>query len=385
MGVVVRQKTKGKGQPWWIFIAHQGKRKSVKVGNQRAAEKMAGAIRVELAKATLNMDPPKPRAPVPEFGEYAEKWFTYIESMRRESTAERYRQLLDSYVKPAFKGKRLDEITRGDVRDFLVGRIQGGFSRSSIGALRDVVSGVFNFAVDEEIVKASPTAGITKRLEIKREKKQIDPLTADELGAFLLAVNKVSPDFSALFIVAAKTGMRLGEVLALQWGDVDFNSSFIWVRRSRRRGRITSPKNHKARRIDMSGHVALTLKQLLTKEKTRALKEGKGGEIRETIFHDGHGRPLEQNRVRRIFKRVLSKAGLREIRFHDLRHSFASLLLSQGESPVYVKEQLGHSSIQITVDIYGHWIQGKKEAGVNRLDSLTPACTYPHPDKVSHA
>ena len=75
--------------------------------------------------------------------------------------------------------------------------------------------------------------------------------------------------------------------------------------------------------------------------------------------------------MQRLFKRILAKAEMRDIKFHGLRHTFASLLLSKGESPVYVKEQLGHSSIQITVDIYGKRIQTKKEAGVNRLDDET--------------
>ena len=78
---------------------------------------------------------------------------------------------------------------------------------------------------------------------------------------------------------------------------------------------------------------------------------------------------IEQNHIRRIFKRVLTKAGIREMRIHDIRHTYASLLLSQGESPVYVKEQLGHQSIQITVDIYGHLIPSSNRGAVNRLDS----------------
>ena len=116
----------------------------------------------------------------------------------------------------------------------------------------------------------------------------------------------------------------------------------------------------------MSPQLGDQLKVLLTEEKKRALKAG-SGEIPELIFHR-NGRVVEQNYIRRVFKRLLRTAGLREIRLHALRHTFASLLLSMGESPVYVKEQMGHSSIQITVDIYGHWIQTKKEAGVNRLD-----------------
>ena len=92
----------------------------------------------------------------------------------------------------------------------------------------------------------------------------------------------------------------------------------------------------------------------------------------ETIFHRD-GKPLEQNFIRRIFKRVLDKAGLREIRLHDIRHTYASLLLTDGVTPVSVKEQLGHSSIQMTVDIYGHLIPNSNREAVNRLDFMHPS------------
>ena len=119
----------------------------------------------------------------------------------------------------------------------------------------------------------------------------------------------------------------------------------------------------------MSDLLLSTLKRLHTTRKAEALKGGRG-EVVETIFHRD-GTPMEQNFIRRVFKRVLRKAGLREMRFHDL---LASQLLSNGESPVYVKEQLGYSSIQMTVDIYGHLIPSSNREAVNRLDS-----THPHP------
>lgn len=108
------------------------------------------------------------------------------------------------------------------------------------------------------------------------------------------------------------------------------------------------------------------------------------GEAVEVIFHR-EGCPMEQNYIRRVFKRVLQKAGLREIRFHDIRHTYASLLLSDGVTPVYVKEQLGHSSIQMTVDIYGHLIPSSNRGAVNRLDTLPnahPNAPQAHPPKA---
>ena len=160
--------------------------------------------------------------------------------------------------------------------------------------------------------------------------------------------------------------LRLGGLLGAKWGDIDFNSHFITVQRTYRRGSFGRPKNGKTRRVDMADELEATLKGLLNLRKKEALERGKG-EIEDIVFHDGTGRPMEQNFIRRIFKRALKKAGLREIRLHSLRHTYASLLLSQGVSPVYVKEQMGHHSISVTVDIYGHWIRSGNREAVNRL------------------
>jgi integrase len=161
--------------------------------------------------------------------------------------------------------------------------------------------------------------------------------------------------------------MRLGELLGLQWGDVDLHGKFIRVNRSYTLGRLTPTKTGKIRRVDISNQLLHTVKALHVAPKKAALKSGVG-EVVETIFHRG-GKHVEQNHIRRVFKRLPVKAELRKIRLHDIRHTFASLFLSNGASPVYVKGQLGHTSIQMTVDIYGHLIPSSNREMVNRLDS----------------
>lgn len=245
-----------------------------------------------------------------------------------------------------------------------------------------MISGVFECAIDEELIDAkNPTMGITKKMKLTRDKKKVDPsevLTKDEVSLLLDTCKKHFPDYYPFYLMASRTGMRLGELLAIRWGDIDFNSKTIWVRQAYRRKRITLPKGNKVRPVDMSDQLTETLKALLTTAKKHALKEGLG-EVSELIFHR-NGRVIEQNYIRRVLERVLKKAELRRVKIHSLRHTFASLLLSEGESPVYVKEQLGHSSIKTTVDIYGHWIQTKSKTGVNKLDTVAPACTPSAPD-----
>ena len=124
----------------------------------------------------------------------------------------------------------------------------------------------------------------------------------------------------------------------------------------------------------MSLQLAVALKELSRRRKAEYLK--KGIPLPEWVFSNSDGTPLEQHNFRnRVYTGLLSKAELRHIRFHDLRHTFASLLLQQGESLTYVKEQMGHHSIQVTVDIYGHLIPGSNKQAVDRLDHVQAAAS----------
>jgi integrase len=178
--------------------------------------------------------------------------------------------------------------------------------------------------------------------------------------------------------------MRSGELAGLQWGDVDFNGKFLIVRRNFTRGRIEKTKTDQIRRVDISDALLHELQALKRKRRAEYFAKGKN-EIPEWVFlgngrlkkdgKDGErneGQRLEMYNVKnRYFLKTLEKAGLRRIRFHDLRHTFASLLIQNGESLAYVKDQLGHSSIKMTVDVYGHLVPGANRAAVNRLPSIS--------------
>ena len=121
----------------------------------------------------------------------------------------------------------------------------------------------------------------------------------------------------------------------------------------------------------MSAQLTTTLRSLLAIRKAETLKKG-WGTVPDWVFCTESGGAFDGDNLRhRVFYKLLEKAELRRVRLHDLRHTFASLLLQNGESPVYVKEQMGYSSIQVTVDIYGHLIPGANRQAVDRLDHAT--------------
>lgn len=190
-----------------------------------------------------------------------------------------------------------------------------------------------------------------------------------------------SPEYYPLFLCAIHTGLRSGELARLQWGDIDFNGYFLVVRRSIVHGRIQPTKTDKTRRVDISDTLLGTLQAL----RHRRMKEWLGkakNEIPEWVFCNQEGNPADMHNVKnRHFHKCLERAGLRKIRFHDLRHTFASLLIQNGEPLAYVKDQLGHSSIKMTVDVYGHLVPGANRQAVNRLPSLDS--TLAHQVKVA--
>ena len=376
MGVSIREKVKGSGV-WWVFIKHDGFRKSKLVGEKRAAMDIQKQLQARLVLGDLGLQ--KNENALPLFNVYAQTWLDgYVKQFKRESTYRRYKEVLQK-VNPALGNIPIDKIKRSDIKSMIYDLSTEGYCRGTISLIKDVVSGVMNHAIDEELITINPTQKIMKRLELSRGNGQTaDPLTGPEVTSFLVTCREYQPEHYPFFLCAFRTGMRLGELLALQWADIDFHGQYIFVQRSYKLGKYTGTKTGKPRRVDMSDQLLSCLHALQLQRKADAFKAG--APVVETVFHRD-GQPIEQNHIRRIFKRVLDKTGLRERRIHDMRHTFASLLLSAGVSPVYVKEQLGHSSIEMTVNIYGKWIKNDQNKGlINRLDEH-PAAPYGHPEK----
>ncbi len=276
MGVKVRQKTTGKGQPWWVFINHNGKRTSRKIGDRRAAEAVARKIEAKLALGQFGFND----------------------------------------ANPALGLKMKNALSRND------------------------------------------TAG------------HVNALEADELKTLLDSVLKHYPEHYTLFLLLARTGLRIGEALALQWGDIDFNKRFIEVKRSVVRGLITTPKNSKSRRVDMSLQLAEQMKAHELESKKKGFAIGLG-DAPEFIFTNKQGRAVDKdNWRRRVFYKALKKTGIRRIRIHDLRHTYATLRISKGDNIADVSKQMGHHSVKLTMDVYYHWMPGAKISEVDGLDDV---------------
>lgn len=366
MGVIVKQKIKGKGKPWWVFINHNGMRKAKMIGDKPAAEDVASRIRRKLKLGEFRIEDEKR---LPLFRDYTKKWLEgYAKTACKYSTWKSYKINVDLHLNPILGNKHLNEITRTNVKDLIYQKLNQGLTPSTVRNIKAALSGIMTYAFEDGLISVNPASRTGKLIKKKDRKEDINPFTKEEVTLFLDACLKYFPRFYPLFLCAVRTGMRLGEILALKWEDIDFNGRFIEVKRSYVAGQITTPKSGKSRRVDMSLQLTGTLERLKESRDEEALRR-RWDSMPEWVFCNGNGRLIDHNNLRKqVFYKCLEIGGLRRVRIHDLRHTYASLLIAQGESLAYIKDQLGHHSIQITVDTYGHLIPGANKSAVDKLD-----------------
>jgi integrase len=227
----------------------------------------------------------------------------------------------------------------------------------------------------EGVIAANPAARLGRVLKLTVSKattqEEIKAMTEGQRQLFLAPAYREAPRYYPLFFVLAGTGMRLGEGLALQPEDLDCSRKTIRIARAfSEDGALDTPKSGHGRTVDISQSPANTL---AAHEMTRKLDKLKYGwaELPPWLFVTKTGMPVDPANVRRAMLRVL-KATKLPLHFtpHGLRHTYASILLADGVSPVYGQEQLGHATIELTVSTYGRWLKKKRQA--RSIGSIMP-------------
>jgi integrase len=362
MGVRVREKDGN----WYLFINHHNRRAAKKIGpatkeNFKRANRLAERLRVELAFRERIDEPPT----LPTLAEYADSWLNSVRTLRKTATWEAYSRHMTKFWVPALGKYRLDEVTRPLIKRVLIKLQDEGLNPGYVRNILTALQSCLAEAVDEELIKANP-ADRQGRNIAKETPTAIEVFTEDELRHLLDVARRDMPALYPKLFIMARTGMREGEMLTLQYGDLDFARRKIVVRRTwgSRNARknllcINTPKSGKARHIDMSPQLAEVLQTWLPHPRAAT----------DWLFPGASGtRPMTPNGFTYLWERLLKRADLAHRGPHAVRHSYASILLDRGENPLYVKEQLGHASIRITMDTYGHLLRKKGPAGVATLD-----------------
>ena len=217
MGVTVRQKEKGRGKPWTVFVHHNGRIKSKTVGDKKLADSIAAKLKKKLVAGELNLDDQKNTSP--EFTAYAEHYIeTYAKTATKRNTWKSYETIITLHLTPVWQGKRLNEIKRPDVKKLILQKQKDGFAVGTVENIKALVSGIFTHAYEEELLTSNPALKLGKFIQKQDRKKDIKPLTKDQTSVFLATARHQVPDSYALLLCAFRTGMRLGELIGLGLG-----------------------------------------------------------------------------------------------------------------------------------------------------------------------
>lgn len=305
------------------------------------------------------------------FAQYVEHYRNthLIPEQFKPSTYNGYCSIVDCHLLPEFGDLQMTAITAKEINTFKARLLKGRSGRTAKNVLI-LLNKIFSKAIAESYLQFSPMTGVD-RPKVSKEKMG-RALKPEEINVIL---KKCDPETRLMVLTGTLTGMRRGEQFGLDWENVDLENSLIKIRRSlywrfgknhqRRPGEpswtfVVPKSKYSVRDIDLSPE----LRRELLEHYMRSSKKG-------LVFHTSKGTPLSpDNVVGRGFADAIKAAEVGKVRWHDLRHSFGSLKLEQGESIYYVQRQMGHSSIQVTVDLYGHLLKDRNPEAAKKTDAL---------------
>jgi len=302
------------------------------------------------------------------FKDFAFKWLEqYAKISVKPSTLRTYSMTVRYHLIPAFGDLPLQFITAERMQEFMAKSLDK-CSPKTVNNMITQLKTIFKHARRWKYLRDNPALDID---HVQLEHKEMDFLSPEEIR---LLLKHAQEPYKTLFLTAVLTGARRGELLGLQWGDVDWNSNTISVRRglywlTRKenkeegvsRWRFISTKSKRSMRMIVMSPV---LKEALEIHRlTCPVSQD------DLVFCNDKGNPFDpDNMVKREFLPSLVAAGLRKIRFHDLRHTYTTLMIAQGENIKFIQSQLGHASIQTTLDRYGHLLPSNQEGVGARID-----------------
>jgi integrase len=308
----------------------------------------------------------RPR-PTIGFGEWADQWLASLE--RKPSTVGSYRSTIVR-AKEAFDGQRVRRIGAEDVARFNLMLRERGCSASTRAKHLRVLGACLQAAVFYRYADSNPVRELPPAQRPRPERKEAAYFENRELPRLFGQLS--SEPYRTLFLVALKTGMRQGELLGLSWGDVDLEEAVIRVRASYTGGVVGTPKNRERRDVDLISDVVALLSDW---------RDSHSRSIPGLVFPGTNGQPFLSPTVvlrRHLYPAMaaaeIPRAGptLEKRTFHSFRHTFAKRALENGAQITWLSRHLGHSSLKVTTDIYGHWERAERKIQAAKMEGAFP-------------
>jgi integrase len=296
-------------------------------------------------------------------GEYLERWLVdSVLDTVRPTTYERYEQIVRIHVRPALGSVKLKNLTPVHVRGLYREKLEAGLSARTVQYIHVTLHKALKQAVQDGLIPRNATEAV-KAPQVRRE--EMRPLSGDQVKVLLEVAR--GDRLEALYVLAIHTGLRQGELLGLKWEDVDLESGTLRVRRTLVTAKggpvLTAPKTKGSRRsVKLTQGAVEALRSHLKHQLQEIDRAGSLWRENGLMFASESGEPLDRRYLTSCrYKALLKRAELPMIRFHDLRHTCATLLLSKNVNPKIVSEMLGHASIAITLDTYSHVLPNMRD------------------------
>lgn len=349
------------------FVPENGKRLYFYGKTQKEALEKLRNAQQESQKGILATGPKQ------RLGDYLIQWLetTHKPPMVKHSTYTQYRSAINNHLVPSLGQVFLHKLTVQHVQAFYAQKAQEGLKPSTISVIHRILHEALENAVKWNLLSRNVSSLATVP---RQTRYNVQPLSASDAQKLIQAVR--GSKIEALLILAVTTGMRRGELLALRWDDIDLKQGVLHVRHTVNRiagyGFVENEPKTKTshRRVMLPGIAVEALKRhrvMLDQAKQQAGIEWieKG-----LVFPNTKGNFLNPDRLLTWFQQALNQAGLPHMRFHDLRHSAATILLTMGVHPKVVQELLGHSTIAMTMDTYSHLLPSLQRDAMNGMDDL---------------
>lgn len=312
--------------------------------------------------------------------QFLQHWLENVHKQSiRSRTYERYEEIVRLHLVPGIGHHQLQKLSPQHLQSFYTNKLEEGLSTTTVISFHNVLHKALETAVRWNLISRNVCDLVSPP---RRKRFEIQPLSVEQVQQ-LVAVTR-DHRLEALFLLALATGMRRGELLGLKWQDINFQTDMLQIRRiltrvptkvKKPQGAAyveAEPKTEKGRRsILLPPFVVEALKQHRARQLEARLKAGAAWQEHDYVFCTSVGTHLHPTRdVLNQLKVLLAKAELPDIRFHDLRHSSATMLLSMGVHPKIVQEILGHSQISMTMDTYSHVLPTMQKEAMSKLNEL---------------
>lgn len=357
----------------WAAVVHVGYQNGRRVRRSfYAATRAEAAAKLLVAQRAAADGLPLPAARL-TVAAYLGGWLAAKAPELRPATLRSYRGICKNHLVPALGRIRLAVLSPADVRRMLVAELAAGKSPRTVGYIRGVLRVALAQGVRDGLLPRNVAALAEPPRVPAYAATTLDPAQA---RTFLRSV--ADDRLAALYTVAVARGLRQGEALGLRWEEIDLDVGTLTVRAALQRvgghlARVEPKSRTRCRTLPLPAFAVAALREHRRRQRQERLLAGSAWHETGYVFVTTIGTPLDGRKVTRELQAHLAAVGLPRLRFHDLRHSCASLLLAQGVNPRTVMELLGHSQVSLTLNLYSHVPAALTREAVDRLDTLLGA------------